>query len=239
MSDSRLTWSRALELPLLRGGDHACPYLPNRTARELFALSSDIDARLYQRMMDHGFRRSGEVFYAPHCPSCRACVPIRIPVEAFVESESQRRVRRRNREVRVETAEPSAAADRVALYSRYQAYVHGKEERSEAAYREFLATSPIPTLEMSYWVADRLIGVGIVDVCESSLSSVYFYYDPSEARRSLGVYSGLLEIDLCRKLGLPHWYLGFHVVGCAKMEYKTRFRPYELRGADGGWSRFA
>ena len=88
---------------------------------------------------------------------------------------------------------------------------------------------------MTYRVAGRLVGVGVLDLCPGAASSVYFYFDPAESRRSLGVFSALCEIEECRRRGLEHWYIGFHVAGCGKMEYKARFRPHELLGPDGIW----
>ena len=38
--------------------------------------------------------------------------------------------------------------------------------------------------------------------------------------------------------GTPHVYLGYFVDGCASLEYKARFRPNEVLGADGEWGAF-
>ena len=84
-------------------------------------------------------------------------------------------------------------------------------------------------------LAERLVGVGIVDITPHALSSVYFYFEPALARRSLGVFSALREIEECRRRELSYWYVGFYVQGCAKMEYKGRFQPHELLSADGKW----
>ena len=41
--------------------------------------------------------------------------------------------------------------------------------------------------------AGRLLGVGICDRAPHSLSSVYFYFDPSESKRSLGTFAALAK----------------------------------------------
>ena len=80
-----------------------------------------------------------------------------------------------------------------------------------------------------------LIGVGICDVCEESLSSVYFYFDPGERKRGLGTFSAMWEIAWAGEAGIPFYYLGYWVRGCGAMEYKANFRPCEVLGTDGVW----
>lgn len=229
---------RLLSLPLFEGEEHPCSYLPGRIAREAYTFSQSIDSAAYQELMDRGFRRSASVFYTTHCDGCRACVPIRVPVDEFRPSASQRRALRKNRDVRVVTGEPQADLLRHALFSRYQDERHaGKMSQSFVEFVMFSRLSPIDTLEMSYWVGRRLVGVGLVDVTPLCLSSVYFYFDPDERRRSLGIFSSLCEIAECRRRGLPYWYIGYYVAGCRKMDYKAEFRPHELLGEDGVWRR--
>jgi leucyl-tRNA---protein transferase len=84
-------------------------------------------------------------------------------------------------------------------------------------------------------LGERAIGCGILDVGPDCLSSVYFYFDPAEAARSLGVFSALCEIEACRTTGLSYWYAGFYIRECDRMNYKANYRPYELLGQDGVW----
>ena len=91
-------------------------------------------------------------------------------------------------------------------------------------------------MEISYRdPAGKLLGVGICDVCSDSLSAVYFYFDPDEARRSLGTFSAIWEIEWAKHTGIPYYYLGYWVSGCGAMEYKASFRPCEMLGTDGIW----
>lgn len=212
-----------------------CSYLPNRVSR--IRLIPRAEAPQYQLLMDRNFRRSGEVFYRPECPGCTACTAIRVPVAAFRPSRSQRRVWSRSRDIRLEIGPPRADRQRFVVYCAYQHHVHGgRMAMAEAHFEHFWnGPSPIETLEFSYWLGTRLVGAGLVDVAERCLSSVYFFYDPALSKRSPGVYSALCEIEECRRRQLPYWYAGYWIAGCAKMEYKSSFRPYELLGADSVW----
>ncbi|MBF0245554.1 MAG: arginyltransferase [Planctomycetes bacterium] len=225
-----------VDLSLVKTEERPCPYLEGQRSSELAALSRNMSPVAYQDLMDRGFRRSGSVFYRPDCASCHSCQPIRVPVDTFTPSRSQRRVRQRNVGVRIAIGSPRLDEERLALYHRYLSARHARKEACTAdEYSEFFLTSPLDTLEMSYYCEQRLLGVGLVDLCPGSLSSVYFYFDPDWSKDSPGVFSGLCEIELCRALKLPFWYLGFFVRDCRSMEYKARFRPCEILGEDGVW----
>ncbi|MDX2198534.1 MAG: arginyltransferase [Phycisphaerae bacterium] len=227
-------------LPLLKSGEYPCPYLAGRTASVLVNYAGEPDATAYQQFMDSGFRRAGDMIYMPSCKSCAECVPIRVPVDEFEPSDSMRRALRKNEDVDVQIGEPAYSDERFELYRRYQAMQHDNVEDStpENYERSFVQHLGF-TEEMTYWTAGRLVGVGTIDITERAVSSVYFFYDPQEARRSLGVFSVMCEIELCRRRGLPYWYSGYFVADCRKMSYKARYQPAEFLHGDGQWRRFA
>lgn len=218
------------------GSTQECPYLPDRKARHRGFASSQLPAEFYHALMDRGFRRSGKVFYRPACPSCQACIPIRIPVEAFRLSRSQRRVWAANQDVRVEFGEPQLTSEKWRLYVRYLRYQHRTSmgEAYEDLYN-FLYDSPVCSVEFCYYLEGDLVGVSVADQSRASLSSVYMYFDPQLKQRSLGTYSILHEIHYCRDAGIPYYYLGFYVEGCGKMSYKAKFGPHEMLAPDGQW----
>ena len=74
--------------------------------------------------------------------------------------------------------------------------------------------NPFPTEEWSYWIGDRLLGVGYVDVLAEGLSAIYFFHDPREHKRSLGTLNILHMIDAAGRRGLSHVYLAPYVKGC-------------------------
>lgn len=222
-------------LPLLPA--HPCPYLPDLAARERAFLAESLDPEIYHELMDRGFRRSGPMFYAMDCEGCRRCVPIRVPVAEFTPSRSQRRVWKKNADVRVHVGRPDLSDATCDLYRRYVRAQHGKEDdASPAALRESLYAPVVDTFEATYLLGDREIGKSLLDVCSRSVSAVYHFYDPEFAARSIGVFSVLAEIEWTRKLGVPHYYLGYWVEGAETMHYKANYRPHEL-WLDGQWRR--
>lgn len=226
-----------VRIPLTQLGAHPCPYLPEQRASDRAFLADKMPPRLYHALMDRGFRRSGKVIYQPACPGCRACTPVRVRAEAFSPSKSHRRCLRRNADLTVEEGPLRADEEKFDVYARYQSRRHGDPAHLDwHGFEDFLYDSPVDTREFLYRdPAGRLLAVGIADLCETSLSSVYFYYDPDEMKRGLGTLGVLHEIELCRRRNIPFYYLGFWVRGCAAMSYKVTFRPYQLLGTDGVW----
>ena len=215
-----------------------CPYLEGRQARmplrwQLRPLSpEEADAS-----MASGDRRVGRMLYRTSCPGCTACEPLRVPVRSFAPSKSQRRVWRRNQDVRVEVGTPTFTEEKLELYNRHKlerGLARNERVLTRQGYEGWFIHSCVSTLEMRYYVEDRLVGVGIMDMGKQDSSSVYFYFDPDERRRSLGVYSVLVEIAWLRRRGGRHHYLGLYVEDSRHLAYKGTYLPHE-RLVAGGW----
>jgi arginine-tRNA-protein transferase len=225
-----------LPVPLPLMGEHPCQYLPGRVARERAFRAGRVPPADYQQLMDRGMRRTGDYFYVPDCAACRACVPIRIPVDGFMPSKSQRRVRRRNNDITLAVGPLECSPESFALYQRYLAEQHPDSAStiSYDSFREWLYVSAVDTLELRYLLGDQTVAISIVDVCPDTLSSVCHFFDPTHASRSLGVYSVLAEIDVAHRLGLRWYSLGYWIAGAPTMAYKANYHPHELL-VDGRW----
>ncbi|MFT3787077.1 MAG: arginyltransferase [Tepidisphaeraceae bacterium] len=219
-----------------------CSYLPGRASQSRALLAASIPPDVYHDFMDAGFRRSGRMLYQPICVGCRECRAIRVPVDTFGPSKSQRRSMRRNADLIQTVGPPDLTPEKFDLYRRYVLQWHRHEhEPTMQELEEFLFDSPITpggTIEICHRdPTGKLLGVGICDLSVESLSSVYFFFDPDEAGRGIGTFSALHEIEFARTLGVPHYYLGYYVAACETMAYKANFEPYELLGMDGQWRR--
>ncbi|MFH1116789.1 MAG: arginyltransferase [Pseudomonadota bacterium] len=224
---------------LVMGEAHECPYLHGRIAREEAFRATEFPPDLYHDFMDHGFRRSGHIFYRPACEDCGECRSIRIPARDYKLKKSHRRIINKNRDIVVSMAHPRLSGQKQRMYEDYLAVQHrsSTENSADDLYR-FLYCSPINTLELEYRLLDRIVAVGIVDLCSRSLSSVYVYFDPEFAHRSLGTFTAIKEIMVCRELGIGHCYLGFLVADCPSMSYKARFEPSEVLDASFAWQPY-
>ena len=224
-----------MRVPVFQSDHGPCPYLSNRSWITYTFASAEVDPSLYETLLERGWRRSGPGYYQNHCPSCNLCIPIRVPVERFTATKSQRRVLRINSDVHIDSMWTCMNDEAYELYCRYVRERHSPQNvPTRKEYMCFLGSSPGETLLMRYRIGRRLVGAGWVDVLPDGLSSVYFAFDPVESRRSLGTYSIMKEIELARSGGRQWLYLGFYVPGSRKMAYKASFRPHQLV-IDGHW----
>ena len=214
-----------------------CPYLPNRRFRAFLPHPNPPTGLDYQDLMNAGFRRSGPQVYKPMCEGCSACQSLRVWVPTFAPRTDQRRVWRRNTDLVMTWTERGADQERMDLYHRYEAAVHGKTEENDPT-SFFTEDGGIPGGELHARDAQgRLVAVSVCDRTRSGLSSVYCYYDPDLRNRALGTCMAIAEIAYAAGEGIDWWYPGFHVAGCQKMEYKARFGPAEVLTTNG-WRPF-
>jgi arginyl-tRNA--protein-N-Asp/Glu arginylyltransferase len=217
-----------------------CPYIAGRTERKVVTELTGPDAEaLHDRLSRAGFRRSHNIAYAPVCPSCNACVPIRIPVGQFEADRGLRRIAKANADVTREALPATATPEQFALFQRYQRLRHGEGDMATMSfydYRAMVEDTPIDTFMVEFRAAGRLIGCCLADRLADGISAVYSFFEPEESRRSLGTYAILSLIDAARTQSLPHVYLGYWVAESRKMAYKTRFHPTEILSG-GGWRR--
>lgn len=216
-----------------------CPYLPGRTERKVVTEITGPDAEpLHDRLSRAGFRRSHNIAYAPVCPGCNACVPIRIPVAQFIPDRSLRRVLKANLGVEGIDVPARATAEQYQLFQSYQLARHGDGDMATMSfydYRAMVEDTPIETFMVEFRDPDdRLVGACLTDRLGDGLSAVYSYFLPEMERRSLGSFTILWLIERARAMGLPHVYLGYWVRESRKMAYKVRFQPSEIL-VGGSW----
>lgn len=228
-----------VNVSLVTIGEQPCPYLLGKVSQSRALWADRMPPAVYHGFMDAGFRRSGKLLYQPVCRACRSCVPIRVPVATFRPNKAQRRSRRRNEDLAVKIGEPEATDEKFDLYRRYVTVRHARppqEKEGRESFERFLYDSPVDTIEFAYReAAGRLLAIGLCDISNESLSSVYFYFEPDEVKRGLGTFGAVYELETAGRLGLPYYYLGYWVEGCGAMHYKADFRPAEILHPDGVW----
>ena len=236
-----LITSRQAEFDALRNvsDETPCPYLTGLSSRSELYYAEQLEAPLYERLLARGFRRSGRIIYRPRCRNCQECRQIRILTDRFRPTRSMRRVLRVNADIRAHVEDPVPTDEKFEVFCRYLDHQHDDTmSRSYESFVDFLYDSPMETHEISYRLGDRTVGVSVVDRCPGGLSSVYMYFDPYFATRSLGTYSILWEVEYCRTHHLPYYYLGYYVSGSRTMAYKSRFRPNQVLVGDDYWMTF-
>jgi arginyl-tRNA--protein-N-Asp/Glu arginylyltransferase len=217
-----------------------CAYLPQQDEQVIFLLPGQpLHHTLYQQLLQHNFRRSGDDVYRPHCAQCQQCQSVRIPVNTFSPNRRQRRIlaKAKRQGLHVQWQPARAADDYFALYSDYISYKHpdGSMYPPTMLQLESLLTCnwmPVWTLEL--YDKQQLVAVCVVDRLDNSLSAVYTFYHPKWQQFSPGLLGILLLLEQGRQVENDFLYLGYYIADCEKMAYKGEFRPQQ-RFIDEKW----
>ena len=238
LNDSELPFSL---LQFYNTAAYPCSYLAGQQAASQVATPPHlITTEIYSELVRSGFRRSGFFTYRPNCEACRACIPVRLPVERFTPNRSQRRCLKALTGLHARELPLIDFDEHFRLYQRYQAVRHaggGMDQDNHEQYANFLLQSRVDTRLIEFTENGALRMVSIIDALNDGLSSVYTFYDPNLVGPGLGTYSILWQIAQCAANNLPYLYLGYWIRESQKMSYKANFRPIE--GLIGGeWREF-
>lgn len=221
-------------------GEFDCSYLPDRQEKLLVVhpqqqLSPDI----YQQLLPKGFRRSGNDAYRPHCNACTACHSIRIPVNEFSPSRSQKRIIAKNRDIVMKTASnPNPIY--FELYSRYISQRHQDGSMyppTQETLDSFTQCNWLELIFLECYLNDELVSVAVCDKVDDALSAVYTFFAPEYDNRSLGQFSILQQIELAKTNNMQYLYMGYQIDSCPAMNYKKNYGPNE-RFIEEQWVKF-
>lgn len=218
-------------LAFYQDSPHPCSYLEDQQACNIYPDPKlAMTNRLYGHLIQHGFRRSGDLAYRPHCHNCDACVPVRINTAQFSLNRSQRRCLQRNQHLTVSHHPASFNFEHYDLYCRYLAVRHiggGMDNPTEDSYLNFLTSKWSETSFVEIRDDQRLVAVAVTDFVQDGVSALYTFFDPEMRDNSLGTYAILQQINIAQRRGLPCVYLGYWIDNCQKMKYKQNFSGVE------------
>lgn len=223
--------------------EHECSYLPGRMTTSIVPDPNlPMDISIYSHLLKLGYRRSGDHVYRPHCRDCQECRPCRIPVAQFSARRNQQRCLKSNQDLSVHMVEAHYSDEYFQLYRDYLNFRHiegGMANPVRDDYERFLYCDWSNSYFLEVRKDERLLAVAVTDVTPAGLSAVYTFFDPdpAEARRGLGNYCILQQVQQARRLQLEHLYMGYWIRDCRKMSYKTNFQPMELL-IDDVWQAF-
>ena len=216
-----------------------CSYFDDRMSANLVPDPDvGLNMPIYNRLIQHGFRRSGKHSYRPYCKGCQECVACRIPVDEFTANRSQQRCFNKNRALEFSVSKAGYSEERFELYRQYLDSRHADGSManpSKEEFQQFLYCDWSDTRFLELRSEGRLVAVAVTDFVSDGLSAVYSFFAPDFYRRSLGTYCILKQIEYAKQLELDFVYLGYWIKGCRKMAYKSDYRPLELY-VNGRWT---
>ena len=192
------------------------------------------------RLWEQGWRHFGTYFFrypvAVHDDGIFRVMPLRLDLQRFVLSRSQKRVLAKNRDDRVLIRDASITAEKEALF-----YHHRRRFREHIpdSLHDFFsaepATVPCRNREIGVYLDGRLIAVSFLDIGKRSTSAVYAMFELAESRRSLGIFTMLEAIRYSQELGCRYYYPGYAYHEPSFYDYKKNFTGLEALDWRRGW----
>ena len=206
-----------------------------------------VRARVSPEQMDSlwalGWRHFGNYFFrysaSLHWGGFRTVMPLRVDLSKFAPSRSQRRVRGRNLDLRIVIRDTFIDEVKKGLFYRHRERF--KENVPDSIY-DFLseepAVEPCRNREICVYDGARLLAASFLDIGGQSTSAVYAMFEPSESKRSLGVFTMLEAIRYSRELGCKYYYPGYAYREPSVYDYKKNFVGSEYYDWRGDWKPF-
>jgi len=166
----------------------------------------------------------------------RRVEPLRIRLRDFKLSKSQRRILKRNADLRVDIRPVAITAASDDLFDRHK--MRFKVGIPYSIY-DFLseepATVPSDASELAVYLDEELVAVSYFDEGVTATSGIYASFDPDLERRGLGTFTMLKEIEYAIETGREYYYPGFAYEGPSFYDYKKRFAALETFDWKGNW----
>ncbi len=208
-----------------------------------YFLRRSASAEQMDALWAQGWRHFGNYFFrysvSHHWGGVRTVMPLRVDLAKFVASRSQRRALSRNGDMRVVIRDTFIDAVKEDLFYRHRERF--KENIPDSIY-DFLseepAVEPCRNHEICVYDDDRLIAASFLDIGGSATSAVYAMFEPSESKRSLGIFTMLEAIQYSRELGCKYYYPGYAYHEPSVYDYKKNFAGSEYYDWKDGWKPF-
>ena len=212
--------------------DSKCSYLDNLKQTTYYKIIENCTTKECQDLIERGFRRFGKMYFRPICSTCSECQSIKIDVDNFNFSKSQRRVLKKASHIKSYIQKPTLTQEHLDLFKKYHLYMNDKkdweytEATAQSYHSSFVNGHNEFGYEILYYDDAKLIGVDLIDILEDGVSSIYFYYDTDYMNLSLGKLSLYNQILYAKEAKLKWIYLGYYVKDCPSLSYKSHYKPY-------------
>ena len=205
-------------------------------------ICDSVPAEIMDKVWAAGWRHFGRYFFRyssqqANDGSTQTITPLRIDLVPFAPTKSQRRVLAKNADLRWEIV-PAVLDDELrAMFQRHkQRFTHNVPDDLENFLGADPATGPCECRMVRVFEGERLVAASFFDMGLTAASSVYGLFEPEFTKRSLGIFTILLEIQHCRESGLRWLYPGYATHEPSAYDYKKQFRGTEwLDWSKGEW----
>ncbi len=199
---------------------------------------------LFDDYLAEGWRLLGYSIIRHNFAICRgvmcSTIPLRIRLDGFEFSKSQRKLMQRNKYLIVEHGPIRVTEQKEVLFLRHSERF---DERRPGSLASFLNPQshrePVPGTELHILIPDRPdpVAYSFFHTGAESVSGTYCFFNPDFEKLSLGLYSMLLEIAYAQAAGKKYYYHGYCYDVPSQFDYKLNLNNLEeMNWKTGQWS---
>ena len=100
-----------------------CPYFDDKISDTRYKFIQNCTIDTYDKMLERGWRRFGNIHFVPECSTCNDCKTIRVDINNFKYSKSQKRILNKNKDIEVYVQKPSLSIDNINLFNKYHKFM--------------------------------------------------------------------------------------------------------------------
>jgi len=204
-------------------------------------ICDEVFARVMDELWAGGWRHFGSYFFRYSHQladnALQTITPLRIQLSAWELTKSQRRVLRRNADLRWEVVPAQVDEELCGMFQRHKArFTANVPDTLETFLGNDVTQGPCECRMLRVLDGGRLVAVSFFGLGLRAASSVYGIFEPDESRRSLGIFTMLLELDYCQAAGLEFLYPGYATREPSAYDYKKQFKGTEwMDFGSGDW----
>jgi leucyl-tRNA---protein transferase len=166
---------------------------------------------------------------------CRV-IMIRIRLDGFEFTKSQRKCLRRNSDLIITRQPINITPMHEVLFSRHaQRFSHNQPMSIYGFFSHFSNIMPSYGVMFDVFKRGKLLASSFVHVGIRSVAANYCIHEPEEASRSLGTFTMLKEIEATILAGREYYYPGFVYDVPSEFDYKLSFHNLEYYDWWGNW----
>lgn len=169
---------------------------------------------------------------APTCPTCNACVPLRVNTEKFSLTPSQvKRMGKENLSFQLATTETFSTLEMFNLFKTYTASRHGEKISTMRSWdmKQFINwLDYVPfMLTMRHTKTGQLAGYSALNGDSECGVMEYIVFDPAYEKISPGKRLWLQTVMEMKAAKIQHVYVGSWAKGSPKLSYKEKHSGLE------------
>jgi leucyl-tRNA---protein transferase len=199
--------------------------------RDLFS-SSYMPLSDWENMLAQGWRHNGMHFFKMSTDYDDQgykldIIPLRYRLSEFAMSKSQRKIWRKNQDLTYKLTPLSIRDEMHLMFDQHTARFKYNLPYSIFDFVSPEPNAPFPTFQFEIYYKDKLIACTFIDLTMNTLSSTYAMFDLEESKRSLGIFTMLLEMAYGVMTKKNFHYPGYAFMQPSHMDYKKEFAGSE------------